>query len=756
MCKGLRLSAGELARLKEHVAQPSSLRRVGASRWLEALADKVSDNTWFMLRGDQQAILTHRGTRPGSSWADVLFGMIIARVLDERDSLEFTDQAAPISRPRIPWDGQKTLQPCPSSAQPIELGDVVWADDVATMRVCDNPRKLAASLALSSGSLCDACANFGFRLSFGPNKTAAIMQPSGPGTRAAARELFGPDGHKGAVQALREDSPPIRVPLVGSYRHLGSLQTPKGALTQELRYRAAQAWAKFSEGRRKVYKAKGISVRRKAFLLRSSVLPKLLYGAVSWPCLRLHELRTLGGTLWSLYRAICGIPGTDDQHLHSCTILAITGLPSVLHCQRLLYLKLLLKSGPDELWALLRSDQAYLDAMSSALRWLHSWTHETCHLPNPDWHWDEWSDFIRHSPGRFKGLLLRAQALESCRQQVLGSLDGLYRSLKALAPGGDSAAVPLGGCPEACLPCKRLFSSRVAWAGHAARIHGYRSKAHILARSRVCLACGKQYATTGRLRRHLVTATSCVQSWGVFTPLIPDDGEGADGHVQRPPIAVPGSFGDPNNFASDVPPDVSSGLLHALNSLPECDESVVWDTVVEHIEPLQVLRETVQYWSTAASDSPWVQQVAENVLLLLDPELVGEPDSAQQGKVRKHAFALGHSPDWCPLPSFCLPTSSVGPCFDLADPPPVALDPHSATSVQLRLGQAYSTWLEQACAVLAKGLAIAQAQHSSFQVRCTNLETALGPARAWLQSAGFVFWQGGVRSSDFVSPEFEC
>ena len=275
----------------------------------------------------------------------------------------------------------------------------------------------------------------------------------------------------------------------------------------------------------------------------------------------------------------------------------------------------------------------------------------------------------------------------------------------------------LGGCPEACLPCKRLFSSRVAWTGHAARIHGYRSKAHILARSRVCLACGKQYASAGRLRRHLVTATRCVQSWGVFTPLTPDDGEGADDHAQRPPIAVPGSFGDPSNFISDVPPDVSSGLLQALNSLPECDESVVWDTVVEYIEPLQVLRETVQYWRTAAPDSLWVQQAAENVLLLLDPDLVGEPDSAQQCKVRKHAFALGHSPDWCPLPSFCLPTSSVGPCFDLADPPPVTLDPHSATSVQLRLGQAYSTWLEQACAVLAKGLAIAQATGPTLQQR---------------------------------------
>ena len=475
------------------------------------------------------------------------------------------------------------------------------------------------------------------------------------------------------MRALREDSPPIRVPLVDSYRHLGVLQTPKGSLTAEIRFRAAQAWAKFSEGRQKIHKAKGISIRRKAFLLRSSVLPKLLYGAGTWPCLRLHEQRALGGTLWSLYRAICGIPATDDQHMQACNILAITGLPSVqvtLHYQRLLYLKLLLKSGPDELWALVRQDVGYLETLREALKWLYSWTHATSTLPDPCVHWEKWATFIRDTPGRFKGLIHRAQALESCRQQVLGALDGLYRALRTLAPRTANTETPPNGCREACIQCQRLFATRVAWAGRAARVHGYRCKARILARSRLCLGCGKQYASVGRLRRHLITAATCVQRWGAFTPMHPYKEDAGVAHAQTPPVLVPGFFQDARGPDLSVPPEVSSGLFDALSVLEECDESLVWETVSDYIEPLQTLRDTVQFWKDGASESVRIQQTAENILLLLDPELIGEPGTVQQGKVCRHVFALGHPPTWHPLPSFSLPADSVGPSLDLAPPPP--------------------------------------------------------------------------------------
>ena len=302
VCNGLGLTEADAELLRFHAQQPSGLSHAGASPWLEALAARLSDGTWFMLRDDDQAVLTARGTRPGSSWADVLFGLIIARVMTARNNAEDTSATSVIAKPTVPWDGRFSLTPCPVESGVLTIDDLVWADDVATMRMCAASYNLAPGLAISSGSLCDAFASFGFRLSFGPNKTAALLQPCGEGSRKTARTLFGPQGLNGVVQALREHDKPIRVPLVSTYRHLGVLHAPRGALTAELQHRASQAWAKFTEGRRRVFKNTRISIRRKAAILRSSVLAKLLYGAGSWPTLHARQgtpdLR--GGTLGTI------------------------------------------------------------------------------------------------------------------------------------------------------------------------------------------------------------------------------------------------------------------------------------------------------------------------------------------------------------------------------------------------------------------------------------------------------------------------
>ena len=758
ICQGLQLSPDDIAQLKLHAQEPSSLRQAGASPWLEAISDSIAANTWFMLRGDSTAVLTARGTRPGSSWADILFGMVVSRVLKARDAIEGADVSTRLEKPSVPWDGQKVLIPCPNTAGTLELGDLVWADDVATMRVCRSPYNLAPGLAVSAGSLCDSCAGFGFRLSFGPNKTASIVQPGGAGSRKAAQTLFGPNGHKGSIKALREHAQPISVPLVSCYRHLGVMQAPRGALVSEIKFRTAQAWAKFAEGRRKVFKATGVSVKRKAFILRSSVLPKLLYGSGSWPTLSLREQQAFGGALWGLYRAICGIPAVDAQNVHSCSVLALTGLPNVavtLHCQRLLYLKTLVQSGPDDLWAAVRTDIAFLDAVVHALDWLFTWTHATSSLPDPKTGWECWKSFIADTPNRFKGLLLRAQGLEVCRQQVLGSLDGLYRFLRHLAPVLPDTHPRPQVCGEACIPCRRLFASRVAWAAHAARMHGYRNKAHLLGQSRLCRSCGRLYASVGRLRRHLLASQHCVERWGSFTPDSEDQHGDKPGHPQMPPVPTPGSS-VASHHGTGKPCHLAQPLLEALCNLAEGDDSIVWEIVSDYVEPLQVLRETVRYWQSQHAGETWVQEAAENVLLLLDPEMIGEPDSAQYSKVNRHAFAKGLPPAWPDLPQFCVLPFPVGQRVNLEAPPPVILSPHSATSVRLRLGQAYGDWLEQACALLARSIVNAQTGEQGLYVSCEGLEASLGPASKWLRAAGFAFEPGGMRSCNFVSPEFTC
>ena len=281
--------------IHEHIQQPTALRAGGASRWLEALTDSFQSDNFFLLRGDNTAVITSRGSRPGSSWADLIFAALIRRILDRRNQLR--DSHPGVSSPlSIPFDGHRCLDPCPRTAPHIPISEVVWADDLAIPRVTD-PAHAAQAIGFESGILADSFLEFGFSLSFGPHKTAGLLSLRGSGGRRARRAIFSRCGLNGQIPVLLEDQPGVCLPLVDSYRHLGCQQAPAGGLRLEIQYRVSQARATFSEGRRKVYKNPKISARRKGHILGSTVLPKLTYGAGAWGPLSAGETRLFSGAL---------------------------------------------------------------------------------------------------------------------------------------------------------------------------------------------------------------------------------------------------------------------------------------------------------------------------------------------------------------------------------------------------------------------------------------------------------------------------
>eukprot|EP00439_Symbiodinium_sp_Y106_P074349 s1418_g14.t1 len=413
----------------------------GASAWLEALTCRYREGNFFMLQGDESVVATARGSRPGSSWADLVFAKVIVRVLQRRDELR---QAGPSHSEAItlPWDGRKALDPVDSDAGAIQLDSVVWADDVAIPRVT-MPAQAAAALAFETSCLVDAFKEFGFSLAFGPHKTAGVLTLGGPGSRAANRHIFGLAGLGGRVPVVFEVGC-VSLPLVAAYRHLGSQQSPRGNISAELRCRIAQARASFSEGRRKVYKATTISVRRKAHILGATVLAKLFHGAGSWGPLSKGEMRLLTGALWSFYRPLLGLDRHADQHVDAYSCFALLDLPSPdtwLKFHRLLYFGQVVMSAPPALWAVLRADRAYVSLLCADLLWLHEWTWSTSSLGHPLHQWPDWLSFISAQPRKYKGLVRRARALEGKRNQValgrqarLAVLHGLRSAFPANVP----------------------------------------------------------------------------------------------------------------------------------------------------------------------------------------------------------------------------------------------------------------------------------------------------------------------------------
>ena len=717
--------------LRSHLEQPTALSAGGASPWLEALTDSFQSDNFFLLRGDSTAVMTSRGSRPGSSWADLIFAALVQRILVRRNQLR--DAQTAVSKPLcLPFDGEKSLNPCPADAPNIDISEVVWADDLAVPRITETAHA-AKAVGVEAGVLTDAFKEFGFSLTFGPYKTAGLLTLRGAGSRKARQSVFGPGGLGGSVPVLLEFQNTARLPLVDVYRHLGCQQAPAGSLKQEIQYRVSQARATFAEGRRKVYKNPKISVRRKGHILGSTVIPKLVYGAGAWGPLNSGETRTFSGALWSFYRPLLGIGRCDAQNWDASTCFALLGLPSpstLLRTQRLLYLGQMLRAGPDELWAVLRADRPHALLLQADIRWLHAWTHHTTELPNPDLEWSAWVSFVQKAYGKYKGAVKRARMLDIHRHAVVAALSGLHRALVLVCgtvEGHAQEEPPV--LKEVCIPCRRAFSDRLSWAGHAARKHGYRSHAYLCAQGTLCLSCGRQFSSAGRLRRHLYARPKCVQDWGSFTPAQTSDSP-LDIHALAPPVRIRGSL-EPAASAG-IRVDVACGLLGDLAGCDPADETEAWNLVTSYVEPIDTLRQTVREWAASDAGDEVRQATAENLLLLLDVELLAEH---VQPRSQTRAFPQDTLPVWS-TPGQAPFVLSGSPCaLQLAPPPPVYLDFSGPTSVRLRDALAYSTWLEGACVVIARALEACRV--SPIAIPCTNLRAALGPATDWLAAAGF-------------------
>ena len=114
--------------------------------------------------GDSVPVATKRGTRPGSSFAGlVFFALRVPKIiLTLRDEMRNASHA--VSHPPT-WDGRKSFAPC-TSASHIQVGDVVWAADVAVRRVCNRGSEVRAAVASEAGAVTDACGEHGMALAY--------------------------------------------------------------------------------------------------------------------------------------------------------------------------------------------------------------------------------------------------------------------------------------------------------------------------------------------------------------------------------------------------------------------------------------------------------------------------------------------------------------------------------------------------------------------------------------------------------------
>ncbi|CAE7207675.1 unnamed protein product, partial [Symbiodinium sp. KB8] len=608
----LGLSDDDLQYLHFLVEQEPVLRQQGAADLFSEVANELHRSTWFVLAGDSCVVETHRGTRPGGSLADVIFSILFCKVLQRRPA-----SACRPFVPQVEWSGDRSpWVPAAGPSRPITASDVVYADDLASFLICSSPSALPKAVAGMAADTIDTLLPHGLSANVGPTKTAAIAVPAGRGSREVRRRLFS-EG-KGRLVVLPETRGGLRLDLVTVYKHLGSIVAHDGSLMQEIKHRLAAGRSALKEGKQRLFACRAIPVDRRAAIFRSHVLSAITPGMGTWRVLTEGEWRVFSGGMLSMYRQLLCLRVEGGFRCTTMQIVSRVGLPSpeaLLHVERLRFLGQLVRHGPDAAWALMGHYAEFKTALRLAASWLLAAVGSTCSLGGIEEDWANWASMMRDSPGRWKALLKRADSWHALCALQAASLDGFCRQAWEVREA--SPVPPIAACEHACLHCRIAFRTRQQWGAHAHRVHGYHSRAHMVAKGRTCQACGLQVATEAKLRTHLRLSLPCVQAIERLSAAGSLPVDSTQAHVLAP--ALPGIGKSALGVAA---PEILSALDSALEAFVppthDVDEAIL-ALVQQYTAPLPVLRCTLACWGNRIVSAP-LRQACDDVLLVLHPE----------------------------------------------------------------------------------------------------------------------------------------
>ena len=287
----------------------SGFESLGASSYQMALLKETFQSTWITVTGEE-VINTTRGTRPGDNWADVIFGVILGKLLDRL--LLRLDHEGLLPKYFVP--AMRSPFEVPLTDKCVSPFHSTWADDLALLVPADKPEALASNVATVYHALDSEMTSAAMKLSIGDHKTAALLLPRGPGAVKVRRCLF---AEAGATLPVLTERNLTALPLIAQYRHLGGIVAAKEGMCPELRARAARANAAFWKAAKKVYRSPEFPLATRMELHRSTVLSIWFWGAGAWPFLTAKGYKIFETTTWRFYGRLLHKPrGPEPEHIY--------------------------------------------------------------------------------------------------------------------------------------------------------------------------------------------------------------------------------------------------------------------------------------------------------------------------------------------------------------------------------------------------------------------------------------------------------
>ncbi|CAE7877966.1 unnamed protein product [Symbiodinium sp. KB8] len=212
------------------------------------LTGQIADlfrGSWFRLDGASPLVHTRKGTRPGDPLADLLFGFLFAaylksaeQALMDRDLATYVPQCA----------GGAVF----ADLHVAHIGCMAWADDFAHLQSALDSAALCQRVVHATGLLATHATAHGMELTFAVDKSAVLLC-SGCGRVPDGVLCQDEDGQLGLW--IHDDITQRWhfLPVVDSYRHLGTIAVSNATPGPEIAFRYAKAKAMLLPLRRKLF-----------------------------------------------------------------------------------------------------------------------------------------------------------------------------------------------------------------------------------------------------------------------------------------------------------------------------------------------------------------------------------------------------------------------------------------------------------------------------------------------------------------------
>ena len=467
---------------------------------LNNLLVDLHTSTWYTLKGSSEPSATHRGTRPGSPFADLGFNAFMSQVMII--IREFLWQQADLT----------------SAMQSVNLEPVVigWVDDLAIPILSTNAEALLNTIKTVTEGVVRIMWEAGLQINLGKGKTECVATFRGRKAPAVRSQTFVNDKGQIGIEIPQDGN--ARLHLVGQYVHLGTCFGQGLHFGGEINRRIGAATTTFRQLAKPLFANRRISIPTRLQLLEALVCSKLMYNSGVWPQLTGRQHQKLEHTIIGWQRRIINQGFWSEDLVRDEVLQRRWQLPTLavrLAVARIRFALAASRKPLETTWRLIGLEfegcsRSWCQLLLPALQWLVDVIPKAqfFDVRCEDLNFQQITEWLQSEHRPHKGMIKRALQKHLLQERIIQEVRDGYEEVRNIFQGlglyKPALEVQEGSAPNfTCEVCDMKFGNAQKLQVHRWSKHGLVSVERQFVFGKVCASCGVNFWTPQRVQQHL-------------------------------------------------------------------------------------------------------------------------------------------------------------------------------------------------------------------------------------------------------------